>query len=221
MAMFALLFAEHLRDNGYTVLESPTAKTPSSKPGNYPDLIITDDDAENRWLWIQQTNPCRSKPVTFPDYVNRQSFWRIANRSWNPVWRLSVKPSARELQVRVRNLIQLRKQLRARFSNAANIEPSEVSDLPLDQVFFARLLMPSNPAWAMKLLVWKTSPAIREWALPTSTANYGRCWISHPGNLSDPNDCNARQNCCCKTPAMWRNRLPGRFQRPGSFYPQF
>jgi len=43
--------------------------------------------------------------------------------------------STRELLVRVANLIQLRKLLRERFSKVGSIAPSEVSVIPMDQVF--------------------------------------------------------------------------------------
>ena len=43
--------------------------------------------------------------------------------------------STRELIVRVANLIQMRKLLRERFSTSVSISPSEVSVIPMDQVF--------------------------------------------------------------------------------------
>lgn len=46
--------------------------------------------------------------------------------------------SAKELNVRVKNLIYLRKQLRQKFSNATIIKPSEVSVISIDQEFLEK-----------------------------------------------------------------------------------
>mgnify|MGYP000061885062 CR=1 FL=1 len=52
-----------------------------------------------------------------------------------------IKPfSAKELKVRVRNLIYQRKQLRKRFSIAAVIKPSEVTTLSVDKVFLDKVI---------------------------------------------------------------------------------
>ncbi|PKP50218.1 MAG: hypothetical protein CVT92_14630 [Bacteroidetes bacterium HGW-Bacteroidetes-1] len=48
--------------------------------------------------------------------------------------------SAKELQVRARNLISLRKALRQRFSRSTIIKPSEVSTRSIDQVFLEKVL---------------------------------------------------------------------------------
>jgi signal transduction histidine kinase/ligand-binding sensor domain-containing protein/DNA-binding response OmpR family regulator len=47
--------------------------------------------------------------------------------------------SPNELRVRVRNLIELRKRLRARFSRTTLITPAEITAAPLDQKFLARI----------------------------------------------------------------------------------
>jgi len=46
----------------------------------------------------------------------------------------------RELLVRVANLIRLRRMLRERFSTATVIRPAEVSVVPMDQAFLARVM---------------------------------------------------------------------------------
>lgn len=52
-----------------------------------------------------------------------------------------IKPfSAKELRVRVRNLIYQRKQLRKRFSTAAVIKPSEVTTLSVDKIFLDKVI---------------------------------------------------------------------------------
>jgi AraC-like DNA-binding protein len=52
-----------------------------------------------------------------------------------------IKPfSTKELLVRVRNLIALRRQLRARFSTATLIKPSEIAATSVDQAFLQRAL---------------------------------------------------------------------------------
>ncbi len=52
-----------------------------------------------------------------------------------------IKPfDARELQVRIRNLIQLRRQLKERFSTATVIRPKDVSAVSADQKFLQRIL---------------------------------------------------------------------------------
>lgn len=52
-----------------------------------------------------------------------------------------IKPfSARELKVRVRNLIYQRKQLRKRFSTAPVIKPSEVTTLSVDKIFLDKVI---------------------------------------------------------------------------------
>jgi DNA-binding response OmpR family regulator len=48
--------------------------------------------------------------------------------------------STRELLVRADNLIRLRRMLRERFSTATVIKPSEVSVVPMDQAFLARVM---------------------------------------------------------------------------------
>ncbi|MCB9315513.1 MAG: response regulator [Lewinellaceae bacterium] len=48
--------------------------------------------------------------------------------------------SERELLVRVKNLIQLRRQLRQRFSTATTIRPAEVSATPMDQQFLQKII---------------------------------------------------------------------------------
>ncbi len=48
--------------------------------------------------------------------------------------------STRELSVRVKNLIQQRKELRKRFSSATIIKPSEVSSVSADQVFLKKTI---------------------------------------------------------------------------------
>jgi DNA-binding response OmpR family regulator len=48
--------------------------------------------------------------------------------------------SARELKVRVRNLINQRKLLRSRFKSATVIKPSEVSAISIDQVFLTKVI---------------------------------------------------------------------------------
>ena len=48
--------------------------------------------------------------------------------------------SARELQVRIKNLIELRKTLRKQFSTATIITPSEISATPMDQAFLQRIV---------------------------------------------------------------------------------
>lgn len=47
---------------------------------------------------------------------------------------------AEELNVRIRNLIQLRQQLRERFATAVELKPSEVSANSVDQAFLAKAL---------------------------------------------------------------------------------
>jgi signal transduction histidine kinase/DNA-binding response OmpR family regulator len=47
--------------------------------------------------------------------------------------------SAKELQVRIKNLIYQRQQLRKRFSTATVIKPSEVTEVPIDQEFLERI----------------------------------------------------------------------------------
>lgn len=52
-----------------------------------------------------------------------------------------LKPfNARELEVRIANLIAQRKRLRERFSTATVIRPNEVSAVPLDQSFLEEVL---------------------------------------------------------------------------------
>jgi signal transduction histidine kinase/ligand-binding sensor domain-containing protein/CheY-like chemotaxis protein len=48
--------------------------------------------------------------------------------------------SARELKVRVKNLIYQRKELRKRFSKTSIIKPSEVSTISIDQVFLEKII---------------------------------------------------------------------------------
>jgi signal transduction histidine kinase/CheY-like chemotaxis protein/AraC-like DNA-binding protein len=48
--------------------------------------------------------------------------------------------SERELLVRVKNLVHLRRQMRERFSTATVIRPSEVSAAPMDQVFLKKVI---------------------------------------------------------------------------------
>jgi YesN/AraC family two-component response regulator len=48
--------------------------------------------------------------------------------------------SARELKVRVRNLINQRKLLRSRFKSATVIKPSEVTAISIDQVFLTKVI---------------------------------------------------------------------------------
>ena len=48
--------------------------------------------------------------------------------------------SARELKVRVKNLIYQRKELRKRFSKIATINPTEVSTISIDQVFLEKTM---------------------------------------------------------------------------------
>jgi two-component system, sensor histidine kinase ChiS len=48
--------------------------------------------------------------------------------------------SARELKVRVKNLIEQRKQLRKRFSKASIIKPSEVTAISVDQAFLEKTI---------------------------------------------------------------------------------
>ena len=53
-----------------------------------------------------------------------------------------LKPfDSNELEVRVKNLIKLRKQLRARFSKAVQIKPTEVSVNSMDQVFMEKAML--------------------------------------------------------------------------------
>ena len=52
-----------------------------------------------------------------------------------------IKPfSARELKVRVRNLINQRKLLRSRFKSATVIKPSEVTAISIDQLFLQKII---------------------------------------------------------------------------------
>jgi len=48
--------------------------------------------------------------------------------------------NAKELKVRVSKLIAQRDQLRERFSNAVNIDPTKVSSIPMDQVFLQKVI---------------------------------------------------------------------------------
>jgi signal transduction histidine kinase/ligand-binding sensor domain-containing protein/DNA-binding response OmpR family regulator len=48
--------------------------------------------------------------------------------------------SAKELRIRVQNLIQQRRELRKHFSSATVIRPAEVSTTPIDQMFLERIL---------------------------------------------------------------------------------
>ena len=48
--------------------------------------------------------------------------------------------SAKELRVRVKNLVYQRKQLRKRFSESTTIKPSEVSSVSADQAFFKKMI---------------------------------------------------------------------------------
>ena len=48
--------------------------------------------------------------------------------------------SAKELKIRIKNLIHQREQLRKRFSNATVIKPSEVSVISTDQAFLRKTL---------------------------------------------------------------------------------
>lgn len=136
---------EHLRDNGYTVLESPDGEDGLAKAGEIiPDLIITDvmmPKVDGYEFSKQIRADQKTSHIPLIMLTAKASEDSKIEGLEAGVDDYLVKPfSARELQVRVRNLIQLRKQLRARFSNAAIIEPSEVSDLPLDQVFLRKVI---------------------------------------------------------------------------------
>lgn len=48
--------------------------------------------------------------------------------------------STRELKVRIKNLLDQRRMLRARFSQSASIRPSEISPLSMDQVFLEKTI---------------------------------------------------------------------------------
>jgi len=75
--------------------------------------------------------------------------------------------SARELGVRVKNLISLRKQLRKRFSHATIIKPSEVSTISVDQEFLEKVLKIiedqfENENFAVEILADRVSMSISQ-----------------------------------------------------------
>lgn len=136
---------DQLKNDGYTVFESPDGKDGIAKAREIiPDLIITDvmmPKVDGYEFSKQIRADQKTSHIPLIMLTAKASEDSKIEGLEAGVDDYLVKPfSARELQVRVRNLIQLRKQLRARFSHAAIIEPSEVSDLPLDQIFLRKVI---------------------------------------------------------------------------------
>lgn len=135
----------HLQDAGFQVLEAADGKEGLDKAADsIPALIITD-------LMMP-----RMDGYTFAEKVRSDE-----KISHIPIVMLTakasegdklqglqlgiddylVKPfSSKELLVRINNLIQLRRQLRERFSKATVIHPSEVSAISKDRVFLQKVL---------------------------------------------------------------------------------
>ncbi|MCB9211653.1 MAG: hypothetical protein H6609_20010 [Ignavibacteriales bacterium] len=63
--------------------------------------------------------------------------------------------SAKELVVRVRNLINQRKQLREKFKQATVIKPSEVTNVSVDQKFLENVINTIELNIEVRILHWK------------------------------------------------------------------
>jgi signal transduction histidine kinase/DNA-binding response OmpR family regulator len=135
---------EHLEDH-YQIIEAANGEEGLGRAQEaIPDLIITDvmmpklDGYQMSCLLKQDERTSHIPIIMLTAKASLDS--KIAGLETG-VDDYLIKPfSTKELLVRVRNLIALRRQLRARFSTATLIKPSEIAATSVDQAFLQRAL---------------------------------------------------------------------------------
>jgi two-component system, sensor histidine kinase ChiS len=137
--------SEQLREAGYrTVVAGDGEQGLEAAVNNMPELIITD-------IMMPRMNGLEfSRRLRIDARVSHIPVIVLTARAGEEekieglltgVDDYLTKPfSTRELHIRVANLIRIRRLLRERFSSATVIKPSEVSVVPMDQVFLDKVI---------------------------------------------------------------------------------
>jgi signal transduction histidine kinase/ligand-binding sensor domain-containing protein/DNA-binding response OmpR family regulator len=136
-----------------------------------PDLIVTDlmmPKIDGLQLSAMLRNDERTSHIPIVMLTARAEFEDKMEGLETGVDDYITKPfNTRELVIRVRNLIEQRKLLRARFKTATVIKPSEVSALSIDQVFLDKVVKTieenfENQAFTPELLAGTVNMSISQ-----------------------------------------------------------
>ncbi len=135
---------EHLQDN-YRVLEAGNGEEGLARAQKeIPDLVITDimmPEMTGYQLVDALRKDERTSHIAIVILTARaDDDARIDGLEAGADAYLTKPFNAKELQVRIRKLIEVRRQLRDRFSKATVIKPSEVTAVSVDQAFLQRLV---------------------------------------------------------------------------------
>ncbi len=138
-------YVSSLLVNDYTVIEASNGEEGLSNAKNeIPDLIITDvmmPRMDGYQFSKQIRSDVKTNHIPIIMLTAKAGLDDKVEGLETGIDAYITKPfSAKELRVRVRNLIYQRKQLRKRFSNATLIKPSEVTAVSMDREFLEKTI---------------------------------------------------------------------------------